>query len=108
MLPDLIKGIQSVENGSNRNLEIVPDSLKPDNAQICTSETLRLVLPAQGPTIMTQKVNSRLHFLFCRDEPFASWCCVSCDKLCAISLNVFFVGLISTDSIKTNPQFIDL
>ena len=27
------------------------------------------------------------------------------DKKCAISLNVFSVGLISTYSIKTNPQF---
>merc|ERR1711973_1078607 len=34
------------------------------------------------------------------DEPFASWCCASCDKKCAISLNVFSVGLISTYSIK--------
>merc|ERR1712180_319868 len=38
------------------------------------------------------------------DKPFASWCCVSCDKKCAISLNVFSVGLISTHSIKNKPQ----
>merc|ERR1711936_627568 len=43
-------------------------------------------------------------FLLTRwDEPFASWCCVSCDKKCAISLNVFSVGLISTYSIKNKP-----
>merc|ERR1712147_331565 len=34
------------------------------------------------------------------DEPFASRCCASCDKKCAITLNVFSVGLISTYSIK--------
>merc|ERR1711962_483351 len=40
-------------------------------------------------------------FLLTRwDEPFANWCCVSCVKKCAISLNVFSVGLISTNSIK--------
>merc|ERR1711973_532271 len=36
-------------------------------------------------------------------EPFLSWCCVRGDKKCAISLNVYSVGLISTYSIKNKP-----